>query len=202
MPRKRREAIGGYRKHGKKKTRPRKAQGGRCGTQDFFAVSQITINGRRTINRIIKRGSSPPTFCPYGAQNNNLRRSPLWCLLSGANHAPKYHDNRLDPFSAGLKIIFPSYVNIIANDKQSGQRSYRPDKSKSMYVVPGIAVKSFSNACSRSSSPKRAAVSISLFFMVISSILRRAGQKRVISCPSLATQGRNVPRRAGSVNRL
>lgn len=40
------------------------------------------------------------------------------------------------------------------------------------------------------------------YFTAVSSILRRAGQKRVISCPSLATQGRNVPRRAGSVNRL
>lgn len=59
MPRKRREAIGGYRKHGKKKTRPRKAQGGRCGTQDFFAVSQITISGRSKTNRTIKRGSPP-----------------------------------------------------------------------------------------------------------------------------------------------
>lgn len=71
------------------KTAPGLTRGGSCDIQDFFAVSQIIIKGRIKINRIIKRGSPPPTFCPYGAQNNNLRRSPLWCLLSGANHAPK-----------------------------------------------------------------------------------------------------------------
>ena len=35
-PRKRREAAGGHRKHGQKKTRPRKAQGGRWRYSRFF----------------------------------------------------------------------------------------------------------------------------------------------------------------------
>ena len=80
------EGIGNM---GKRKPAPGKPRAGAGGIQDFFAVSQIIMIGRAKINRIIKRGSPPPTFCPYGAQNNNLRRSPLWCLLSGANHAPK-----------------------------------------------------------------------------------------------------------------
>ena len=54
-----------------------------------LAHSNIIITGSSKINIIIKRGSPPPTSCPCGAQNNNLRRSPLWCLLSGANHAPE-----------------------------------------------------------------------------------------------------------------
>ena len=73
----------------KRKPAPGKPGAGAGGIQDFFAVSQITINGRRIINRIITRWAPPPTFCPYGAQNNNLRRSPLLCLLSGVGRALK-----------------------------------------------------------------------------------------------------------------
>ena len=56
---KRREAAGGYRDMGKIKPAPEKPRAGASGIQDFFAVSQITINGRSRINRIIKRGSPP-----------------------------------------------------------------------------------------------------------------------------------------------
>ena len=45
---------------GIKKPAPDCSKGGRWWHQDFLAVSQITINGRRIINRIIKRGSPPP----------------------------------------------------------------------------------------------------------------------------------------------
>lgn len=71
------EAIGGHTSGGKMaegtgiwagrcrplkgiKPAPGLTRGGSCDIQDFFAVSQITINGRRIINRIIKRGSPPP----------------------------------------------------------------------------------------------------------------------------------------------
>lgn len=74
---------------GMKKPAPGCHRAGAGGIQDFFAVSQIIIKGRARINRIIKRGSPPPTSCPCGAQNNSLRRSPLWCRLSCVGHAPK-----------------------------------------------------------------------------------------------------------------
>ena len=45
---------------GKIKPAPGKPRAGAAGIQDFFAVSQITINGSRIINRIIKRGPPPP----------------------------------------------------------------------------------------------------------------------------------------------
>ena len=50
------EYIGGM---GKRKPAPGKPRTGAGDLQDFFAVSQITINGRRIINRTIKRGSPP-----------------------------------------------------------------------------------------------------------------------------------------------
>ena len=55
---KRREAAGEYRGMGKRKPAPGKPRAGSC--QDFFAVSQITINGSSRINKMIKRGLPPP----------------------------------------------------------------------------------------------------------------------------------------------
>ena len=45
---------------GMKKPAPGCHRAGGGGIQDFFAVSKITINGSRTINRIIKWGPPPP----------------------------------------------------------------------------------------------------------------------------------------------
>lgn len=58
-PHKRREDAGEYKDMGKIKPAPGKPRAGAGGIQDFFAVSQITINGRRIINRIIMRGPPP-----------------------------------------------------------------------------------------------------------------------------------------------
>ena len=52
---------------GKIKPAPEKPGAGDGGIQDFFAVSQITINGRRIINRMIKRGSPPRCSLGRGA---------------------------------------------------------------------------------------------------------------------------------------
>jgi hypothetical protein len=46
-----------------KKPTPGCPRAGAGGIQDFFAVSQIIIKGRIKINRIIKRGPSPPGLC-------------------------------------------------------------------------------------------------------------------------------------------
>ena len=68
------------------KTAPGLTRGGSCDIQDFFAVSQITINGRRIINRMIKR-RSPPLMrfqsCMYSPNNGPQEgnRDLHMCLL-------------------------------------------------------------------------------------------------------------------------
>ena len=47
---------------GKRKPAPGKPRAGAGGIQDFFASSQITMTGRRIINKIIKRGPPPPGY--------------------------------------------------------------------------------------------------------------------------------------------
>ena len=87
-PHKRRNVRGEYRDKGghvggpggHKKPAPGYPRAGNGDIQDFFAVSQITMIGRSRINRIIKRGTPPPS--PYSA-GHGCRRSIVGPYLPG-----------------------------------------------------------------------------------------------------------------------